>query len=76
MHLAQNLLNIRNTGEKLTGDAADLFDRFKKSNQSQSSLGLGLSIVKKVCEYSGFVVKYQQNDEQHEVTVSFTSDSV
>lgn len=76
VHLAQNLLNIRNTGEKLTGDAADLFDRFKKSNQSQSSLGLGLSIVKKVCEYSGFVVKYQQNDEQHEVTVSFTSDSV
>jgi signal transduction histidine kinase len=76
VHLAQNLLNIRNTGATLVGETTDLFDRFKKSNQSDSSLGLGLAIVKKICEFSGFVVKYQQNAEQHEVTISFRPDSV
>ena len=39
-----------------------IFDRFKKEQQSSDSLGLGLSIVKKICELYNFQIRYDYQD--------------
>jgi len=65
---ASNLI-IQNSGEPLPFPSNEVFDRFKKSNSK--SLGLGLSIVKKICDYYGMGVSYQNDHEHHEVSISF-----
>lgn len=49
---------IRNTGQPLDFDANKLFDRFQKSGPDHRSLGLGLSIVKQICEVSQLEISY------------------
>jgi signal transduction histidine kinase len=68
--LSQDELIIKNTGNDLVVDSEELFKRFKKSNQSESSMGLGLAIVKKICDFSGFSISYLQKDKQHTITLS------
>ena len=45
-----NELQILNTGQTLEGSPVLMFERFKKQSNSEISLGLGLSIVKKICD--------------------------
>ncbi|HEX9973902.1 MAG TPA: ATP-binding protein, partial [bacterium] len=45
---------IANTGAPLKTRDEQIFDRFKKAQQSSDSLGLGLSIVKKICDLYNF----------------------
>ncbi|HMG89851.1 MAG TPA: HAMP domain-containing sensor histidine kinase [Chryseolinea sp.] len=60
---------IKNTGEPLLVDAKTLFERFKKQNQSSSSLGLGLAIVKKICELYNMRVDYSFAMGFHSITI-------
>lgn len=53
-----NTINISNTGPVPKIDSEDLFKRFHKSSNSTDSLGLGLSIVKKICEVYNFHISY------------------
>lgn len=69
--LKENMLEISNTGPALTFDSVELFQRFKKSNQSTSSMGLGLAIVKKVCDFYHYEIKYSSKDEKHAIKISF-----
>lgn len=71
IELTKNYLEVSNTGKDLSVNPNDLFTRFKKSNQSSSSLGLGLAIVKKVCDYYDYQVKYFQSEEQHRLKIMF-----
>lgn len=64
-------LEIKNTGEPLKGNPEDIFRRFKKASDNPDSLGLGLSIVKRICEEHHFVVEYSQKVKQHCFTVSW-----
>ncbi len=64
-------LVICNSGENLDLDPNQLFDRFKKPNQSNQSIGLGLAIVKQVCERNGFEIGYVQADKKHRILVKF-----
>jgi len=45
---------IANTGAPLNIRDEQIFDRFKKEHQSSDSLGLGLYIVKKICDFTIF----------------------
>jgi len=64
-------LTISNTGPKLSISPADLFSRFKKSNQSSKSMGLGLAIVKKICDRYDFDVNYQFISNLHTIKITF-----
>ncbi|MEQ9404539.1 MAG: HAMP domain-containing sensor histidine kinase [Cyclobacteriaceae bacterium] len=69
--LTQKAFEVVNSGKDLDLDPDELFTRFKKSNQSSSSLGLGLAIVKKICDFYGFSLKYTQSGKQHRLKVVF-----
>lgn len=69
--LTKTYLEVANSGAILSVDPSELFQRFKKSNQSGSSLGLGLAIVKKVCDFYRYSIEYKQSGEQHSLKVVF-----
>lgn len=74
--LATDSLQILNTGPKPEVPTEQLFERFKKSNQSSDSIGLGLSIVKRICEASRFEISYRYEDSRHSVNIRFMSPAV
>lgn len=67
-------LVIRNTGLAPQVPPSDLFQRFKKSNQSAESLGLGLAIVDKICTVSQLNINYQYNEGWHTFRVHWSED--
>ncbi len=56
---------IANIGAPLKIRDEQIFDRFKKGQQSSDSLGLGLSIVKKICELYNFKIQYAYQNRYH-----------
>jgi signal transduction histidine kinase len=71
IELTQDYLRIENTGAKLSEPASLMFDRFKKKSRSEFSVGLGLSIVKKICDLFKFNVEYTNKENQHIIKVTF-----
>jgi signal transduction histidine kinase len=69
--LNKKQLIINNTGKKLTTNTVDLFERFKKEKPESDSLGLGLSIVKKICERYRFTVNYDYANSLHSIEITF-----
>ena len=64
-------LIISNTGKKLTFPENKIFDRFKKSNLNTRSLGIGLSVVKSICNLYTFDIRYRHN-KMHTFTIKFS----
>jgi len=71
IELRKAYFEISNTGPKLSIAPENLFERFKKSNQSSRSMGLGLAIVKKICDHYHFEVSFQSTDSFHTIKVIF-----
>jgi signal transduction histidine kinase len=63
--LKNQQLVIRNTGAELKTRPTELFERFKKDSQGAASLGLGLSIVQKICEQNSFRIDYSFKAPMH-----------
>jgi signal transduction histidine kinase len=70
--LTVNYLRVTNTGKPLQTAASELFERFKKDNQSGETIGLGLAIMKKICDISEFDISYNADKETHTLEVRFT----
>jgi signal transduction histidine kinase len=51
--LTSDKISITNSGAKLMFDKANCFDRFQKNNHSDG-IGLGLAVVKQICDANGF----------------------
>lgn len=68
---AKAQLTISNSGKRPKGSADDLFKRFYKSSTSNNSVGLGLAIVQKICEVSGFKAGYSYTNNMHNFSISF-----
>jgi signal transduction histidine kinase len=64
--LDSTTLSIINTGQKLN-ITGDIFKRFIRS-ENKDSLGIGLSIVKKICGYYSIPISYNFNKD-HEFTL-------
>jgi signal transduction histidine kinase len=64
-------LSIRNTGEVLKTEPDKLFERFVKESTSKDSIGLGLSLVKQICETYNFTVSYNYEYPLHQLKVNF-----
>lgn len=71
IELNKNHLSIANTGKILNANPAIYFERFKKESASNDSMGLGLSIVKKICETYGFKICYTYEKMMHIIVVDF-----
>ncbi|MCU4166032.1 sensor histidine kinase, partial [Carboxylicivirga caseinilyticus] len=55
---SEHSLFIANSGDPLNIKTEELFERFKKAGNHPKSLGIGLSIVKRICEISGIDIQY------------------
>ena len=70
--LTTDHLKIVNTGKPLSENAELMFERFRKHSESETSVGLGLSIVKKICDLFNFKVDYTNNGTLHTTILSFS----
>ena len=64
-------MTISNTGPTLTTNPEDLFKRFHKSSNNPHSVGLGLSIVKKITESYGMLITYTYTNTIHEIELRY-----
>lgn len=70
--VAQNLLEISNTSFIPALDRTMLFQRFYRHNETkQDGNGLGLSIVKQICDVEGFTLDYRFKNEKHAFAIHF-----
>jgi signal transduction histidine kinase len=60
-----------NSGDPITVSNESLFNRFQKSNQTSDSLGLGLSLVKQICNVYHFDIKYEYGSNIHSIIIRF-----
>ena len=58
-------MTIGNYGAPLEAPPEKLFERFYRHQHKKASLGLGLSLVKKICELNDLSIDYVYRDEQH-----------
>lgn len=69
--LDRDCLRITNTGLPPTGNPEEMFQRFKKGTQCNHSIGIGLSIVKQICDINSFQIRYQFAAGLHVITIAF-----
>lgn len=72
VQLTQEGLVIRNSGREPQVPVMELFERFKKGNPGGDSIGIGLAIVRQICDLSHFTIEYQYDPGMHSVAVGFT----
>ena len=71
IELTSKQLKITNSSIQNQLDPERLFSRFYKQNKNGKN-GLGLSIIKQICDISGFKIAYLFNDKSHSFIVSWT----
>ncbi|HEX6983109.1 MAG TPA: HAMP domain-containing sensor histidine kinase [Balneolaceae bacterium] len=69
--LTGNYLNISNTAKSLNVDPSELFERFKKGDHGTHSIGLGLSIIKRIVDQNGYEISYNVVDDWHYLEIEF-----
>ena len=65
IEIKENELIITNPGKPLAIKPKLMFNRFRRDSTVEESLGLGLSIVKRICDSSGLEVQYQNEGVMH-----------
>jgi signal transduction histidine kinase len=69
IEIKNNSIEVSNTGHPINTAPEKLFERFKK-DKSSDSLGLGLSIVKKIADHAGLKVEYRYGNSLHKMILS------
>jgi signal transduction histidine kinase len=64
-------LLIKNDGPPLEFNQEELFTRFVRDTRRSGNFGLGLSLVKKVCETYNFSIDYSHDNQHHMFKVTF-----
>ncbi|MCB0479023.1 MAG: HAMP domain-containing histidine kinase [Crocinitomicaceae bacterium] len=70
--LFEDKVIIENSGLRNEKSESDLFHRFTSGDDRVDSLGLGLSIVKNICEKLQFKVKYTTQEDIHFFELHFS----
>lgn len=71
VELTDNQLKITNSSSQKELDQRRLYSRFYKQAETEGHNGLGLSIIKQICEVSGFDIRYSFSDQQHSFIISW-----
>ena len=71
IELTERLLRLENAGLPNNLDPNLFFQRFVSDKSSEHSIGLGLSIVKEICQALGFLITYESNDSKHVLLLDF-----
>jgi len=71
VELNHERLIMANTGTPLDISPKEMFLRFKKNNQNIDSLGLGLSIVQRICDESNVRINYEYKGGFHVFKITF-----
>lgn len=69
--LTAQYLQIANTAKPLEVDPDTLFERFKKADHGIDSIGLGLSIIKRIVDQNNYDITYENEGDWHTITVYF-----
>lgn len=64
-------LEVSNTSDEPALDALRIFDRFHQSGSERKGNGLGLAIVRSICQYHGWTVTYRYAHGRHVFCVRF-----
>jgi signal transduction histidine kinase len=72
VNLTRDGLVVVNTGRQPQVPTVELFERFKKGNSGSDSIGIGLAIVRQICDLSHFTIDYQYIDGFHCLAVGFS----
>jgi signal transduction histidine kinase len=67
---SKNHITISNAGNPLE-NPEKIFQRFHRESRTTMGHGLGLSIVKKVCDVAGFSIDYRYTSGRHQFAVAF-----
>ncbi|KAA3436615.1 sensor histidine kinase [Rufibacter hautae] len=70
IQLSREGLTVENAGQETPLNQEKIFTRFYKETSAAASTGLGLSIVKAICDLYGFEIAYRFQ-QGHSFTVSF-----
>jgi len=70
-HIDKTNLIVTNSGLAMTIDPELLFRRFHKGSDNPHSVGLGLSIVKKITDTYGMEIAYFCHDSEHEIQLRY-----
>jgi signal transduction histidine kinase len=65
IELQPRCLSVRNTGRANPLDQKMIFRRFYKQTPLNDSNGLGLSIIKQICDVSGITPSYRFSEDRH-----------
>lgn len=71
IELSERQLSIANPGRPLDIATERLFERFQRAGESGEGLGLGLSVVRRICDYYHFGLHYHHREGIHTLTVDF-----
>ncbi|HWK02621.1 MAG TPA: HAMP domain-containing sensor histidine kinase [Puia sp.] len=71
IELQPHRLSIRNTGNGSSLNQARVFKRFYKKEQHSDHNGLGLSIIKQICDVSDIIPAYQFTGDMHDFILSW-----
>jgi len=69
IEINEKKFSIFNSGLPLNEKTDSLFKRFKRNSTVEESLGLGLSIVKRICEHSDLEIIYEVQEDIHQLVV-------
>lgn len=69
--LNKNYVEISNTGDTKTVNPEEFFKRFRKAKSGSDSLGIGLSIVKKICDTLDMTITYEIENNMHKIKILF-----
>jgi signal transduction histidine kinase len=70
-HIDKTYITISNSGSPIKVNPEDLFMRFHKVGDNPQSVGLGLSIVKKITESYGMSITYKCKEGIHELKLRY-----
>ena len=71
VELDNNFFKILNSGKRIVVAPGLLFERFSKGSEEVKSTGLGLALVKQICQLYNFKIDYTYTGEEHAITIDF-----
>ncbi len=73
IQLYKDSLSIQNTGRPTALNEDKIFQRFHKESTDANSTGLGLEMVRKVCNINHYTISYRFTDNMHGFTINFNN---